>query len=624
MMKKLYYFFLLLPFLGTGVSSVAQGYIQIAPAGTTYTGTPAVKFRVSWSSIPQDGKTRSSKIWVLVDYRKIENQQAAGSWTRATVAGVSPGTVDAGGKGFWLQGNAGAYNEEVTVTLRNMPAHFKWCAYALDCPPQAIMNAAGGYDLRGTPPFTVNNTTLAAAVNTFSGECITTFTDATGNPAWVPPAAPAVKVPGSVISCNNAAATLSCTVSGGTTTAMTYTWHVNGATSVTAAPALTIPNLTASVTYTVTAMNANRCSSTVSNTGTVTIGGLTQHDPSPATVCYNTAATLAPGAAGGGLGGITYLWRESPDASSWSDAPGANTNADYTTAALTSTMYYRRIAADAVCGAATSSIATVTVYPEFSAGSIITAGTITIPNGKPAAIATSAIDASGGDGNITYEWRRDGTPLPNSGSAGYAIGSLPANYSTRGEYAFTRYAKDATCNTFTASAGQFTLTVSATPPPNTGTTVYTCGKQIWSGPVKIAACRNSKYTEDNSTPQCTSSTANQIDYYYYNWVYAYNNRTNMCPAPWRVPTDNDFEDLTTCLGTSKIKDVYYPETSQWGGTLGGLFKDGRVQAVNTGGYYWSSQQYGSGVNAYYLKFDSGEVKILPNAKSMGFQVRCVL
>ncbi|MDR3132529.1 MAG: hypothetical protein LBU42_00700 [Prevotellaceae bacterium] len=186
-MKKI--FLSLLSLMGFGVSAFAQqSHINIEMLGATYT-MPAVQFRVSWAAIPT-GTCHNSKIWLWVDYIPVVNNQPSGSWTRATVANPSPGTVIAAetDKGFWLQGNSGSYSQTVTVGLTNILPNttFNWCAYASDCPPFVIADN-GTYILQGTPPFTlkaaggatqiVGGTTLAATSLTIAAVYLTDKTE---------------------------------------------------------------------------------------------------------------------------------------------------------------------------------------------------------------------------------------------------------------------------------------------------------------------------------------------------------------------------------------------------------------------------------------------------------------
>ena len=190
-MKKIF-FLLLFPFWGIGgFSAWAQSHINIELLGATYT-VPAVQFRVSWDAIPE-GACHNAKIWLWVDFIKIENNQPSGTWTRAIVNNPSPGTVaPETDKGFWLQGNSGSYSQTVTVALTNIPANtiFNWCAYASDCPPFVIANN-GTYTLQGTPPFilsTTDGTSLTVAENTLPASSLTiaavTLTDKTECPSF--------------------------------------------------------------------------------------------------------------------------------------------------------------------------------------------------------------------------------------------------------------------------------------------------------------------------------------------------------------------------------------------------------------------------------------------------------
>ena len=188
-MKKLF-FLLLFPLWETGgFSAFAQSHINIELLGATYTA-PAVQFRISWNAIPAVvGQTHHAKIWLWVDFREIENNQPSGSWTRATVANPSPGTLEAGNdKGFWLQGTSGSYSQSVTVALTNIPENtiFNWCAYASDCPPNVTLDE-GTYTFKGTTNFIMSEPARTLTTETIAKSNLTvtsssTFTDATDCP----------------------------------------------------------------------------------------------------------------------------------------------------------------------------------------------------------------------------------------------------------------------------------------------------------------------------------------------------------------------------------------------------------------------------------------------------------
>jgi uncharacterized protein (TIGR02145 family) len=128
-------------------------------------------------------------------------------------------------------------------------------------------------------------------------------------------ALPVISAVAPAVICHNTAADLNAEVSAGTTTAMTYTWNIGGAISITGAPDVISQNLTANTTYTVAVSNAYGCTAT-SNVATIpvyaafTAGAI----PTTSTIALeglnpNFTIQSASPAAGGGT--VTYLWRRS-------------------------------------------------------------------------------------------------------------------------------------------------------------------------------------------------------------------------------------------------------------------------------------------------------------------------
>ncbi|MDR2361451.1 MAG: hypothetical protein LBD91_01835, partial [Prevotellaceae bacterium] len=166
--------------------------VQVEQLSATYGASPTVTFRVYWTTPPDDNRHRS-KVWLFVDYQLVDNNGPAGAWTPATIASVvsvSDGSpsypVALPYRGFYLQGNsAGAFSSTVTIALEGLAnKKFNWCVYATDYPPNATLQS-GGYILRGTPPFIINDT-ITEPTHTFgAGTCITSITDATGCPGFV-------------------------------------------------------------------------------------------------------------------------------------------------------------------------------------------------------------------------------------------------------------------------------------------------------------------------------------------------------------------------------------------------------------------------------------------------------
>ncbi|MDR0582064.1 MAG: hypothetical protein LBG31_03770 [Prevotellaceae bacterium] len=258
-------------FLLWGIGGFAQ-QVSVSNLATDY-ATKKISFTVTWTAAPYN-----NQIWVITDYIKVENTTTAGSWSRALVTGATAtGSGSAvtvtGQRGFWLNtsGNSGSANVTATVSLASGVDKFNWCVIALNYPPQAVIKATGGYDLKGTPPFTVNGVPLAATATTYgAGTCITSLSDATNNPAGIVPALPTVATVTASTLCAGGTSLLTATLGGGTTSAMTYSWNIGGSPSTTSVNTKTTQTLNANTAFTVTVTNAYGCTS-AQKTGAISI-----------------------------------------------------------------------------------------------------------------------------------------------------------------------------------------------------------------------------------------------------------------------------------------------------------------------------------------------------------------
>jgi hypothetical protein len=134
------------------------------------------------------------------------------------------------------------------------------------------------------------------------------------------------------------------------------------------------------------------------------------------------------------------------------------------------------LADDVYCRALMSGSPAIATYPVLSPGEIEN-GTASITSGMnpPSETTVNLAGATGGSGNITYEWRRSGTSSATlTGSAAtYALGADAANYGAAGTYYFNRYAKDAVCS-WVPATGTYTLNVEAS-------TITFCEECCWAG-----------------------------------------------------------------------------------------------------------------------------------------------
>jgi hypothetical protein len=227
--------------------------------------------------------------WVFVEYTTPPHDPA--NMSRATFTSVSAGTLAANDQGFLLENSA-----TITAKIKNAPTQFSWCAYAISAPPRAKMAPNGSYTLHGTPPFTIvtyNGTFTVDSHDFGPGTCITSITDFTYNPngfLFDPPMT--VTAMAETSECAGAV-TFTATATGGTTTAMSYTWNIKGMEStIITNPYITALN-TGEASYTVFATNIHGCTSTVSTPNTINIYATpVVLIANNATICSGLAATL--------------------------------------------------------------------------------------------------------------------------------------------------------------------------------------------------------------------------------------------------------------------------------------------------------------------------------------------
>jgi uncharacterized protein (TIGR02145 family) len=181
-----------------------------------------------------------------------------------------------------------------------------------------------------------------------------------------------------------------------------------------------------------------------------------------------------------------------------------------------------------------------------------------------------------------------------------------------------------------------TLPPDLIPPPHAASAkVWIVGNQIWSDAIQIPECNKEDfgfYNKEDSPPDCRScNDENGNTYYYYNWPYVDLNAAELCPSPWRVPTQEDFVALDKALGgngeprtdeyPSLIRDQYI---QRWGGKYSG-FAVGAIGVFDMEtAHYWSSVLINHTYSFAMSIEQSGSVlPRKPASRNGGYQVRCV-
>ena len=168
------------------------------------------------------------------------------------------------------------------------------------------------------------------------------------------------------------------------------------------------------------------------------------------------------------------------------------------------------------------------------------------------------------------------------------------------------------------------------------------GTQTWSGAVRMSGCVKTTYNggaTPNFNADCRSSTNNAVSGNYFSWCMVMRHAAQLCPAPWRVPTTEDFATLHAALGYTTLPAPlgYVPLIANtYVGTagtaaapqIGGSWGGSRFAAYS--GYltdahsrYWSSSE-ASTTTARTLALNA--TTVYPQSeydKAYGFSLRCV-
>jgi hypothetical protein len=237
-----------------------------------------------------------------------------------------------------------------------------------------------------------------------------------------------------------------------------YQWYKNsqaipGATAATYQPETF--NSAVTVIYTRTVID--KCG-TLPTTGlfTLEVGNVTPTTdivPANITVCNNAAATLTVGTVAHAQ---IYKWETSSNGLNWTNLPQTTKSLQVAGQAVAGAYYYRVTVTTsdaAPCNIITSAPSTVTVLPALSAGKfIVNTGAICV-NAIPAAISGNVTDPTGGDGNYSYQWYKNGAPIPGATAATYQ----PETFGSVATVIYTRGVRDGSCNTsYMLATGNYT------------------------------------------------------------------------------------------------------------------------------------------------------------------------
>jgi len=167
-----------------------------------------------------------------------------------------------------------------------------------------------------------------------------------------------------------------------------------------------------------------------------------------------------------------------------------------------------------------------------------------------------------------------------------------------------------------------------------GTGVNSHIVQTWSGAVTATACQKTTFNGSASwmsyNADCRSNPSSHGDFF--SWCAVIRFADQLCPYPWRVPTNRDFVILNILLGGTGLNrtDVSHQFVlnnyiNRWGASFAGQSdRLGSYWGQDFSGSYWSKDERDSG-EGFRLYFDAGQM-VYPqgwSGKGHGLSLRCV-
>jgi glucose/arabinose dehydrogenase len=259
--------------------------------------------------------------------------------------------------------------------------------------------------------------------------------------------------PSNATVCAGSPASFSTTAGG--TGPHTYQWHKNGnAVPGATASSYSIASVAAGDAGSYSVSVTGACGTITTSAATLTVNSaVTASTPSGATVCAGAAASFSTTA--GGTGPFTYQWRKDGNA-----IPGATASSYSIASVAAGDAGSYSVAVTGACGTITTPGAALVVNSAVTASAPSNA---IVCSGSPASFSTTA----GGTGPHTYQWRKNGSPIPGATASSYSIAAaVPGD---AGDYSVS---VTGACGSVTTPAA--TLTVNTAVTASTPANVTVC------------------------------------------------------------------------------------------------------------------------------------------------------
>jgi len=166
------------------------------------------------------------------------------------------------------------------------------------------------------------------------------------------------------------------------------------------------------------------------------------------------------------------------------------------------------------------------------------------------------------------------------------------------------------------------------------------GNQVWSDVVVAVRCQKETFSGLSSGEFNVDCRSTPESGDLFSWCAVQQFQRQLCPRPWRVPTDADFIELNRALGGEghvfnedprrmfgqETPEVFEGYQNTWGLTLGGFAtQTGRYSSLGVMAYYWSASAFDEEHGSAMIVSERNRIVNIrfPASKAQGQMIRCV-